>query len=287
MCSALLLCREVTDLFEPPQGARPRLTGHDCDRLRHVPRRRSAGSLPSYRAVPTREKVETTHREIIAAAVHAFRVRGYTATKMSTVAAIAGVSPRTLYRYFGSKSELFAATVAESAEQFLLELFEQIPISSLRDAIVGAIESADIELTGESREMMRLAASDEKAWRYLLGATSQLQPMLATALQDANDPEQSAEPGADEQLLWEVRASALLGAITTAYRRWATATGGELSSVITIAVDAVLPVITSPRRHRPTTNPSSSDPHRGIQSVVAPMSPESGTAIPGPSTTLS
>ena len=73
-------------------------------------RRRSTASLPSYRKVPTHERIATTHREIVAAAVHAFLVRGYTATKMSTIAAITGVSLRTLYRYFGSKGELLGAT---------------------------------------------------------------------------------------------------------------------------------------------------------------------------------
>src|SRR5262245_16423726 len=109
----------------------PRVSGYACVTLRHMSRRRSAASLPSYRAVPTRERTEATHRDIVAAAVHAFRVRGYAATTMSTVAAIAGVSPRTLYRYFGSKSELFAATVEEANAEFLEQLSHRIHTSPL------------------------------------------------------------------------------------------------------------------------------------------------------------
>lgn len=236
-----------------------RVASHDCDTLRHMARRRSAASLPSYQAVPTSERIETTHREIIAAAVHAFRVRGYAATKMSTVAAIAGVSPRTLYRYFGSKSELFAATVDDSTEKFLRQLSERIHSSPLRDAIVVAIECADIELNGESREMMRLAAADEKAWRYFLGASSRLQPTLAAALRAAA-PAQSVDAPADEPFLWDVRAAALIGAITTAYRRWATIPGSQLSSLIATAVEAVLPVVISPPPHPPRAELSSPGP---------------------------
>ncbi|MDT5048729.1 MAG: TetR/AcrR family transcriptional regulator, regulator of mycofactocin system, partial [Mycobacterium sp.] len=197
------------------------------------------------RAVPTRERTEATHREIIAAAVHAFRVRGYAATTMSTVAALAGVSPRTLYRYFGSKSELFAATVEEPNAKFIEQLSHLILSSPLRDAILAAIENADIKLNGESREMMRLAAADEIAWRYFLGAASRNEPVLAAALRAAAGRDESGEASADELLLWDVRASALLGAIAAAYRRWATTPGSELSDLAAKAVDAVLPAIGS------------------------------------------
>jgi AcrR family transcriptional regulator len=210
-----------------------------------MPRRPSTASLPSYRAVPTRERTEATHREIIAAAVHAFRVRGYAATTMSTVAALAGVSPRTLYRYFGSKSELFAATVEEPNTKFIEQLSHLILSSPLRDAILAAIENADIKLDDESREMMRLAAADEIAWRYFLGAASRNEPVLAAALRAAAGREESGEPSGDELLLWDVRASALLGAIAAAYRRWATTPGSELSDLAAKAVDAVLPAIGS------------------------------------------
>jgi AcrR family transcriptional regulator len=185
------------------------------------------------------------------AAVHAFRLQGYAATQISTVAAIAGVSPRTLYRYFGSKSELFAATVEESTENFLKQVSARISSFPLRDAIIDGVKSADIELNGENREMMRLAAADEKAWRYFLGATNRLQATLATALRVAAERAQGSEHCDDEALLWDVRAAALLGAITTAYRRWATTPGSELPSVIATAVDAVMPVVTARTRYSP------------------------------------
>ena len=227
-----------------------------CVTLRHMNRRRSAASLPSYRAVPTRERTEATYRDIIAAAVHAFRVRGYADTTMSTVAAIAGVSPRTLYRYFGSKSELFTATVEDANAKFLQQLTDQIHASPLREAIVSALKNTNIELNDESREMMRLAAADEIAWRYFLGAASHTEPKLAAALR-ASAGESGDDPSAaDEDWLWDVRASALLGAIAAAYRRWATIPGSDLSGLAATAVDVVLPAIGSADKPLPKPEPS-------------------------------
>jgi AcrR family transcriptional regulator len=209
--------------------------------------------------------METTHREIVAAAIHAFRVRGYAATKMTTIAAIAGVSPRTLYRYYGSKSELFAATVEESIAKFLQQLSELIHTLPLREAIITAIKDADIELNGESREMMRLAAADEKVWRYFLGASHRVQTTLAAALRVTTASEGATEPSDEELLLWDVRASALIGAITTAYRRWATVPDSELSALIATAVDDVLPVVSAAHRHSVPTDAFPMRSHSGIQ----------------------
>ncbi|WP_197509169.1 TetR/AcrR family transcriptional regulator [Mycobacterium sp. E3247] len=202
--------------------------------------------MPSYKAVPRQERVEATRHEIVAAAVHAFRVRGYTATTMSTVAAIAKVSPRTLYRYFGSKSDLFAAVTEESAAKFINELFENVHRLPLRDAIIESVERTDNALTAESREMMRLAAADEKAWRHFLAAANSAQTTVAGALRAASDPAQLPNAEAGDSLIWEVRASAVLGAVTTAYRRWATTDGHPLPVLVAKGIDAVLPVVVPP-----------------------------------------
>jgi AcrR family transcriptional regulator len=167
---------------------------------------------------------------------------------MSTVAAIAGVSPRTLYRYFGSKSELFAATVEEANEEFLEQLSHKVHSAPLREAIISAIADANFGMDGESREMMRLAASDEIAWRFFLGAASRTEPKLAAALRASAAADTLGQPSGDELWLWDVRASALLGAIAAAYRRWATTPGSELSDLAAMAVDTVLPVFASAPR---------------------------------------
>lgn len=121
----------------------------------------------------------------------------------------------------------------------------------MRDAIIEAIERTDNELNAESREMMRLTAADEKAWRHFLAAANRAQPTVAAALRAAGDPAQPSDRAVDDSLIWEVRASAVLGAITTAYRHWATTAGLPLPALVADAIDAVLPVVIAPRRAAP------------------------------------
>ncbi len=61
-------------------------------------------------------KKEKTRHQIIAASAACFAERGLEATTMEEVAAAADVSVGTLYNYFGSKSVLLLAVVAEDAK---------------------------------------------------------------------------------------------------------------------------------------------------------------------------
>ena len=51
-----------------------------------------------------------------------------------------------------------------------------------------------------------------------------------------------AEPGEDT-VAWEVRAAALLDAMSLGYRHWAATPGSDLLAVVTDAVDTVLPIL--------------------------------------------
>ena len=82
-----------------------------------------------------------------------------------------------------------------------------------------------------------------------------MQSMLAAALRSAAGQDEG-EGHTDEQLVWEVRASALLGAIGTAYHRWATSPGSELSDLIDVAVEVVLPAVAT---HPAPNNANPSD----------------------------
>ncbi len=61
-------------------------------------------------------KKEQTRRQIIAASATCFAEHGLDATTMEEVAAAADVSVGTLYNYFGSKTTLLLAVVAEDVE---------------------------------------------------------------------------------------------------------------------------------------------------------------------------
>ena len=65
-------------------------------------------------------------RRIMEAALKVFADQGYSGTSMDAIAALAGVSKPTLYQYFGSKEQLFAAIMVAQ-----------------RDSMLGAFEEPD------------------------------------------------------------------------------------------------------------------------------------------------
>lgn len=66
----------------------------------------------------------------------AFLSDGYAATSMSTIAARVGGSKATLYNYFASKEELFAAVIAAKCDQLQILLYDaQVEGSDFRSAL--------------------------------------------------------------------------------------------------------------------------------------------------------
>jgi AcrR family transcriptional regulator len=194
--------------------------------------------LPTYRPIPARERAEQTRQAIVGAAIKAFRLHGYSATTIGAVAALADVSPRTLYRHYGSKSALLVATVSVGAADFLDQLSAYVQRWPLRRSILTAFKQAAIEVSEESRALLHLATTEDEVSGHWLSTSLRMRPALSDSLRAAA----GAEPGSDP-VTWEVRAAALLGALDVGYRRWAATPGSDLVSVITEAVDAVLPVL--------------------------------------------
>src|SRR5271155_348052 len=66
----------------------------------------------------------------------AFLADGYAATSMSTIAAKVGGSKATLYNYFSSKEELFAAVVSKKCEHLQTMLYDaQVETGDFRSAM--------------------------------------------------------------------------------------------------------------------------------------------------------
>lgn len=75
-----------------------------------------AASVQLYGSAMPRAPQRLTDRKreaIVRAAVEEFRSAGYEATSMDRIAAVAGVSKRTVYNHFPSKEELFALILEE------------------------------------------------------------------------------------------------------------------------------------------------------------------------------
>jgi AcrR family transcriptional regulator len=73
-----------------------------------------------------KRRKEDRPAEILAAALDAFRSRGFAATRLEDVAARAGVTKGTLYLYFPSKEALFKALVRESVLPNILRAEAQV-----------------------------------------------------------------------------------------------------------------------------------------------------------------
>jgi len=81
--------------------------------------------------------------ELVAAALQLFSNRGYAATRLEDVAAVAGVSKGTVYLYFESKEQLFEAVVREAVA----------PNIDRAEALVDAFEGPTSELLRSLFEM--------------------------------------------------------------------------------------------------------------------------------------
>lgn len=106
-----------------------------------------------------------THQRILDAARTAFAERGFNATSLRTIGEAAGVDPALCIHYFGSKAELFAASVEMPFDPAdVLTEVNADPSSAgrrLAETFLGALED---EQTRQSLVgLVRSAASDDGA----------------------------------------------------------------------------------------------------------------------------
>lgn len=88
-------------------------------------------------------KKAKTRVALIDAALDLFLAQGYEATTIDQIAAAVDVSPRTFFRYFGSKEEVALAPAADAQDVFLSELHvrpaSESPFAALAQAMRGAV----------------------------------------------------------------------------------------------------------------------------------------------------
>lgn len=98
------------------------------------------------------EKIrQQRRRQILKAAFEIFSKKGYNATKVSDIAAQAGVSQGTIYWYFDSKQDLLTQSLVsffDEMSQGMIESLDQLPTASekmrsLADTLEGFIRSAE------------------------------------------------------------------------------------------------------------------------------------------------
>jgi AcrR family transcriptional regulator len=114
------------------------------------PRTASSPEAPSRRALRWQEHKESTRRELLASARKLFAERGYHATSAADIAAAAGVTERTLFRYFPNK----LALVVDEAVSLLPEMFEVIRQRPAEEGPYQAVCEGTVEFAQAHRDMM-------------------------------------------------------------------------------------------------------------------------------------
>src|SRR3954469_23989174 len=129
------------------------------------------------------DKKRETRERLRAAAFALFDKRGYDGTKIDDIAHAAGVSPRTVYRYFPTKAELVYWDTADNVA-FLQELIASRPKSeSPFDAVRAAfIEFAPRLDTEVSVQRGLLIAADPTLYRYSLEMRDEIGSAVGQAL---------------------------------------------------------------------------------------------------------
>lgn len=94
-----------------------------------------ANPLPGGGAPGAVRPVSEKQRQILAGAREVFLSRGFDGASMGEIARVAGVSKGTLYVYFLSKEDLFAAVVSEVCEETAEQSFALDPDADVRAAL--------------------------------------------------------------------------------------------------------------------------------------------------------
>lgn len=111
---------------------------------------------------PANLESDPRRQAIVHSALRRFIAEGYAGTRMGPIAQAAGVSTATLYGYFPGKAELFAAIIADAADDFLHRLkridVESGPLAQQLPAFATAY--ADFISDPFVRAILRLAVAE-------------------------------------------------------------------------------------------------------------------------------
>ena len=169
-----------------------------------------------YQPTPAKERYAAVRRRVEEAAAEEFRRHGYAAVTVESIALAADVSPRTIYRHFGSKSGLVAASGHRWVDDFTTRLADtaaEAPIAERLRIAIGTLELNDMDAV--SRPPLRQAAEDPAARATWLATMFEQQDRIAGILRPQG---QSAD--LDRGDIWQLRAGLILVAMISGLDDW-------------------------------------------------------------------
>lgn len=97
---------------------------------------------------------------VLDAAARRLALHGIGGTTVDDVAAEAGVSRATVYRYIGGKNELVPAVIGREAEAILGRLVDVVASSTIVDRAIAELVSTALTMIAESPVLARLTSTD-------------------------------------------------------------------------------------------------------------------------------
>ncbi len=174
----------------------------------------------------TVRRIAQTRRELAAAAARLFIERGYEATTVEDIAAAAGISPRTFFRYLTAKEEVIDDVLEESVALFTAALDARPRTEPLleslraagRKSLARAVDEGTVELFAVVRRTPALRAR----W---LARYNRYTDLIASCLR-----ERLGE--ADNAVTADLGAGALIGMMTTVVDHFADTSSEQLAEIL-------------------------------------------------------
>jgi AcrR family transcriptional regulator len=170
------------------------------------------------------QELETRRREIIEAARACFLRQGFHRTTTDEICREANITPGGLYHYFGSKEELIAAVIDESAQTAVDRMRELITdainaesafrqvsqffAQTLTDPDIDNATRFELEVWVEGLKNERLFEKSRKAWTMRM---SWLQALIKRGIEDGIYDAETVDPRALASLMLSISIGLRLG----------------------------------------------------------------------------
>lgn len=179
----------------------------------------------------------TTQDHIAGVAIDLFAARGFDAVSVDDVAAAAGISRRTLFRYYASKSAIPWGDF-DSHLQHLRDLLKTLSAEvslgdALREALLTFNTYAEDEMT-EHRQRMRVILETEELQAYSMTMYAGWRAVIAEFVADRLDVRTS-------HLMPQTVAWLMLGVALSAYENWLADESVSLREAIATAFEVARP----------------------------------------------
>lgn len=201
----------------------------------------------------TTSRTARTRARLQAAALELFVERGFDATTVEQIAARAGVSHMTFFRYFPTKESVIVEDPYDPllADAVRAQPRDLPPLERVRRGLLAAWTSQPLDIDDETRQRIAVMAAypslRAKAWEN----TRETERVVVEALMAAGTPRREAA----------VAAGAVMGAVMAALLDWAEAPGEAGASLGPVIVEALeqLETVGGAAGHGPTATPVPDD----------------------------